>query len=337
MSESTSNRRPRTVHTLTRQSGSASRLRPAVSELLDTLAEGLEGHRLGNTVIVETAHCPCRIVAQPVWTPTPDGAVVAETVTVMTDIDPAASLPKHTEGHVNRFAALSAVVRELDTDALRLVSRVSLYEGWEQSLPLYWALLFAAACLHDEGLIAAAEALFPPEGVGVCPPKDIGGDVAARGWRVEDWEGLQAALQEREMAVSVGAHGLAASLPWRWCGLSATDAEEAAFLSFRADMPHLRLGLGLFFSLELPTVFSKSGAAELANWLNLLEWEELDAPPFLGAWCLQLCDTRLAFVGFWPNRLYRPDALFHITAWMEARTERVRGYLENLLQVTKAQ
>ncbi len=105
--------------------------------------------------------------------------------------------------------------------------------------------------------------------------------------------------------------------------------EVTSLLTFSASTVHPALGSGLFYKLELPMHFEENELVFLANKLNQVEYESVDAPPFFGAWCSELKSGRLCHVGFWPNLLYMPGTVLNLGVWMFYRNWQAVTFISN--------
>jgi len=310
----------------------AGELRPAIAEMLDGLALASGAARLEDGLVLEKPLGPTRLRVCPVEFTADDGERATETITITTELPAAEGLTERAISRFNRFAALSAIVPDGESGTPILVSRLSTYEGWDESLEFYGTLLLFALMLHDEGFLAAGIALRTAFGALASEPTNLGSNGEHATWGREEFEALAAAFERSDILAFAGEHGLKAEIPWAPGALSAAFGDSTSLLTLDTRVSHPRLGDGLFFHLELPREFSEEELPVIANWLNRIEADAVDAPPFFGAWCTGLSETRLVFVGFWPTLLYRDKSLQTLAAWLKVRSDLAHGYLEALLE-----
>jgi len=129
---------------------------------------------------------------------------------------------------------------------------------------------------------------------------------------------------------TTGPTGLTAEFAWEEGAVSAGLGHCTSLLRIHADEPHPAAGNGLFFRLDLPTIFSSDEEAQrcAAN-LNRCEADGVDTPPFFGAWCCHSGSGTLTFAGFWPNLLYKQGTVATFAFWSAARSRYARQVIGN--------
>jgi hypothetical protein len=100
-------------------------------------------------------------------------------------------------------------------------------------------------------------------------------------------------------------------------------------MRFQTDMPHPVVGNGLFFRLDLPLTLEREQLPAYSNYLNVIETTGVDTSPSFGAWCSQLDNATLSYVGFWPNRMYKAGTIANISSWCKLRSQIARQAIGN--------
>jgi hypothetical protein len=264
----------------------------------------------------------------PVHLQTPDGLEVSEVITVSTAVLEAdVSFSDIQITAVNRFAALSASVRDEKDGTLRIVSRLSAYKGDEAAWELYSPLLASTAVLQGETFAKSlGQVVGLPQEPLVIPQMD-----QPSRWRIDDFDAAIEPLKKNGIFANAGETGLTAEFPLEPGAFSAMLGDKTSLLTFQTDMPHPALGNGLFVKLELPMQFPMEELSQIANKLNWVELESIDAVPFVGAWTASLGTNTLAHVCFWPNFMYRKGLILNLCFWMGHRNRHVRAFVENFL------
>jgi hypothetical protein len=257
-----------------------------------------------------------------------DGFKIADRVTVKTEIPeqfrPAMS--QRAAAILNAFAGLSALVCDTQTGSVFIGSRLTIYKTEEQALDFFMPLLALSAFLQVRVLAQTVVKLLTGRS-GYPHPTESN---APSLWSGGDLEETCNALDGINVVSSDSANGLTAELPWDTGSTSVLSCDRTSLLRLRTDMPHPAMGSGLFFQLVLPSSNHTEGLPEMANRLNLFEFDAIDAPPFFGAWCVDFEKKMLAHVGFIPNQLYTPGLATNVAAWMMARNRMARSVLANI-------
>lgn len=280
--------------------------------------------RSGNSLVFVASSGKTRIDVRSVHATTANGDGVSDVVLIRTELpEQMASFNDHQLVVLNTMAALGALVREKDTGRLSALSRLSVYSGADDAWKLYVPLTAFAALLQGDALVSAGRLAMGEETARLDLP---GRDEPSR-WSKRDFEFAAERLSQGGMLSNADANGLTAEIPVTAGGVSAVTGDETSLLTFRADYPHLCLGSGLFYKLELPFQFEEDSLVFFANKLNQVEFGSIDAPPFFGAWCGDFESGRLAHVGFWPNLLYQPGTVLNLAVWMITRSKQARGFI----------
>ena len=264
----------------------------------------------------------------PVHLQTTDGLEVSEVVTVSTaapEADVSFSDMQITAS--NRFAALSALVRDEKNNNLRIVSRLSAYKGDDAAWELYSPLLASTAVLQGETFAKSlGQAVGLPQEPLIIPEMD-----QPNRWCIDDFDMVIEPLKKNGVFANAGETGLTAEFPLEPGAISVFFGDKTSLLTFQTDTPHPALGNGLFVKLELPMRFPIKELSRIANKLNWVELESIDAVPFIGAWTASLHTNTLAYVCFWPNFMYRKGLILNLSFWMGHRNRHARAFVENFL------
>lgn len=226
---------------------------------------------------------------------------------------------------LNTMAGLSALIREERTHHLFLANAVCCnddeIEAWNA---IYKPLIVFSSFSQVELLLATLKNVF-----GMGEPFDLPKKDEPSYWGTQEFEHAEISLQQANLMANAGRNGLTVEFPFESGGMSAVLGDKTSLLQLQADMPHPVLGNGMFFKLELPIEPDKTKQDNLCAQLNRFEFNATDAPPFFGAWCVNNNSGGLAFVGFWPNVLYRKGNALNVAVWMAGRNKMVRGFFEN--------
>jgi hypothetical protein len=309
-------------------------IRPELSDWLDSVVEALNGDniasvRTSNSLTFERRMGTTVIRVNPVDVTTIDGYRTLETVTITTDVSSTVHLPIEQVAVANRYASLSALIRDPDSGDLSLATRITNYEGFDNSLAYWTRVLDCAWITHDHGLAAAINDMFPRENQATwgglpLPARDFEDQ-----WQIEEFESAVEVLNSWGCFANASGQGLTAEFPWQDKGVSAALGHQTNLFTLTTREVHPILGRGLLCKLELWPSFDLNRLVQLIDDLNRFERDQIDGPPFLGAWCAGLRQGGLAFVGFWPNALFSPALPEYLARWMGSRSQIVRGMIEN--------
>jgi hypothetical protein len=222
------------------------------------------------------------------------------------------------------MATTGAIVRDPHDGSLMLFSSLPVFETDTVALEdLYTMLVANGARSHLAGPLAVAvsttEAEELPASVMGFPARDV-----PSLWDESEFEHAAALMRRSGIVCNVGTTGLTAEFPWEEGAGSAMFGDHTSLMTFRTDETHLVAGNGLFFRLDLPLSFEREQLAESANYLNVFETTGVDVPPFFGAWCSQLDNGTLTYVGFWPNCMYKAGTVANIASWCRIRSNIAR-------------
>jgi hypothetical protein len=271
-------------------------------------------------------------LAQQVWIDATPAGGEACRVHVATDLlagVPASGPVSERLSALNRFALLSALVRDPDSGAVVLHAAASVDEGnrsWVEPL------------LQSAVTLQAAQAEASVEGWA----EQLGGQVAESshpesGVRKEPAERLQVM---GSVFGRVGAGGspfteadmdaLLALVPPPWdraerAGIGIHARLPGATLMVSAETRHPQVGAGVHLRIAVKT---KEGmdTADASARLNLAEARESSEGCFLGAWCGG-SDDEVAFVTFLPAVMYEPGLMGQLCAHAAERVRWAQGAL----------
>ena len=94
---------------------------------------------------------------------------------------------------------------------------------------------------------------------------------------------------------------------------------DTALIHVETNVPHPIAGVGYLATIALPVDLPRSVAPQVCHQLNVLEAQQLDFVPRLGAWGLRGVGEQLVYSQFWPNS--QPFGEVHRTLmwWMILR------------------
>lgn len=216
---------------------------------------------------------------------------------------------------VNRFAALSGLVRSRRDNALEFVAKVGVFEGDEASAERIYAPLMARSvfaadwivrCLR-EGRHWVDPSRSPFSSAGEPSP------LMERDLRsAQEW-----ILEPRGWFGSRDSWGLTAEYPW--------DADGGTCLFWIREDSHPFLGNGVLATLEVPIPLNGAEPTALMADLNAWEVESPELPPYFGGWTPGYESP--AFAIFIPNELCVTGIAQHLSAWAVVRTVRLRRWM----------
>ncbi len=269
------------------------------------------------------------ITASEVGLVTVDGLRISERIDIRTQLpDVFAEMTPERLALANTMATTGAIIIDSDEGAV-IVSSLPVFEDDTVALEdLYTLMVANGAKAHLYGSLAAAQHYM---GASTTEPSQM----AAPGWDQPSYWGEQEfvsaenILRQAEIYCNAGESTLTAEFPWDEGATSAVAGDCTSLMRFQADMPHPVAGSGLFFRLDLPLTLGREDLAEFANYLNLLEANGIDTPPFFGAWCSELDNGTLTYIGFWPNCMYKSGTVANIAFWCKARSQIARQAIGN--------
>lgn len=226
---------------------------------------------------------------------------------------------------VNTVASLGAMLRDSSSGNLVVASRLSAYAGDDAAWSLYVPLVAFAGILQADTLLRSSAQMLGAQ----VDKFDFPDGAGSSRWTATDFESTVTQLEKRKLLANGGAGGLTVEFPWERGAVSALAGHKTSLLTCQADEPHPMLGSGLFYKLELPVQFDQKSVAKIAGALNREELALVDGVPFFGAWCSQISTGRVAFVGFWPNFMYRQGTVSNIAVWMAHRSNWARRVIES--------
>jgi len=257
------------------------------------------------------------------------GLTISERIDIRTPLPEFADMSLEQIATANMMATTGAIVLDPATNAAVLASSLTVFEVDTEALEdLYTPLVANAALAQLFGPLAVVDKImgsseFAPDRLGI-PRWD-----EPSYWSEEEFDYAANIMRQAGIYCNAGASGLAAEFPWEEGACSAMVGDCTSLLQFSSDNPHPVAGNGLFFRLDLPVTLECGQLAEMANVLNVVEMNGVDTPPFFGAWCSQLDNGTLTFVGFWPNCLYRAGTVANIASWCRLRSRIARQVIGN--------
>ena len=270
------------------------------------------------------------ITASAVNLTTVDGLRISERIDIRTALPEAFSEFTPIQIAVaNTMATTGAIVRDPDDGSVGLISSLPVFEEDTSALEdLYTLVVTNGALVQIAGPIAAAKFA---SGAGDDDATDMGYPDCDKPsfWTEDEFKSAEKLLRQRGVYCNAGQSSLTAEFPWEEGASSALLGESTSLMRFQSDMPHPVAGSGLFFRLDLPITLEREELADFANYLNLYEVKSIDTPPFFGAWCSQLDNGTLTYVGFWPNFMFQKGTVANIAFWCGARSWIARQAIGN--------
>lgn len=233
---------------------------------------------------------------------------------------------------LNAFAVFSAIIKDEDSGTFFAGSRLTTYKNDEKDIiNLYAVLAGFSALLQVDSFHNSISCSLPEQdrqqhrNYKTLPKANLPSQ-----WGEDDFEYVQSMLEMRGIFANADQKGLTAEFPWGSEGFSAIKDDKTSLFTLQSDMPHPILGNGLFLKLELPLSFDETKVAKISNRLNIAEMNAIDSVPFFGAWCGQINNSRLAFVGFYPNLMYKHGIALNIATWMLCRSQIAKEMLNRV-------
>jgi hypothetical protein len=261
---------------------------------------------------------------------TVDGQRISERIDIRTSLPEVFSqLTLNQMALANTMATTGAIVRDSDEGTVSLVSRLPIFEDDVAALEdLYTMVVANGALAQFAGPIAAAQFA---SGAHDDDPTDFGFPAwdSPSYWTEEEFVYAESMLRQAGIYCNAGQSGLTAEFPWEEGASSAMLGDSTSLMRFQSDMPHPVAGSGLFIRLDLPVTLEREELADCANYLNLYESKGVDTPPFFGAWCSQLNNGTLTYIGFWPNFMFQKRTVVNIAFWCRARSWIARQAIGN--------
>ena len=261
---------------------------------------------------------------------TVDGLRISERIDVHTQLPEVfAEMTAEKIALANTMATTGAIVIDLDEGAA-LVSSLPVFEDDTEALEdLYRLMVANGALVHLYGPLAAARHYLDASDT---EPVEIGIPAWDQPsyWGAEEFVYAENVLRQAGCYCNAGVSSLTAEFPWEKGACSAILGDSTSLMRFDTQIPHPVAGNGLFFRLDLPLTFDREQLAKYANFLNVFEVNGTDTPPFFGAWCSQLDNGTLTYIGFWPNCMYKRGTVANIAFWCRSRSRIARQALGNL-------
>jgi hypothetical protein len=262
-----------------------------------------------------------------------DGLEVSEIIRITSAIDmPPVPWNEGMECKLNMTASNGAVINGND-GKIRIVSRLSLYEGENgDAIKAYMGVTFFAALIHTyafhNALVDAWRSPVPK----AQPLPDCSADGV---WKPMQFIRATSLLNKSGIFANGDERGLTAEFPWDLGEISVGtgtlvpgERRRTSLLQIHCE-EHPSLGKGLFCRLDLPLNLSDDDAFSLAIRLNRMESTVADWPPLLGAWTSRPNSGRPTFVSFWPNIFARVIGVEMIAIWMQARAGGAAWWIDN--------
>ncbi len=217
------------------------------------------------------------IVVTPVDVDTIDRDKVANIVSIVTEF-PEIPFPCEDPDLAvfNVGAGFSAAIRDDETGHIKLVCRLSCFEGDDDAWGLYVPMVAFAAMSQSHTFVKfLAQQLIKSDAE---PESVFARAVEPSRWGAEDFELTQEQLDQFGVYANGGEGGLTAEFPWDAGAVSSMDwlvsggeRKRTSLLTLTTAERYPCLGNGLFCKLVLPISYSFEEAAEVVHCLNQLE------------------------------------------------------------------
>ncbi len=268
---------------------------------------GFECEKTPNGLFVDSGHEGTLVTAEQMDKEVSNGARLKEVIRVTTRVDPLENFYPRELLKLNALAALGAALHDDKDGSLNIVTRLSVYEDSEANREVSVHLLASAAIFNVYSFFGEELDL------------EFSGSESI--WSKPDFSAAAAILKEAGFVASDSSKGMSVEIPVDSEKLPNVPTPHVSLLTFDIREAHPNLGAGLYYKLELPIHFSEGELIELAIRMNEAEFSTVDAPPMIGAWTGILERNSLAYMGFWPNSMYWPGVVSHISEWMIRRNE----------------
>ena len=223
---------------------------------------------------------------------------------------------------MNNFSALSSFVSFGDVQQTKCISRFYEYEGENIHQRFLIPSLVTAAITNERIFHQVSKKVISKE-------EFIKGsdyeEVESRWITNSEFEETQSFLKDK-FVCTASKNGMTVEFPWEEGATSAAMGHKTSLLEIITENKHPHFGSGLFCKLSLPV--QPTDKSVIVNKLNLNEFSDPDAPPFIGSWCAGFKGMQIEFVCFFPNNVYFKGIVKNIIMWMFARAMIAKGFLE---------
>ena len=223
---------------------------------------------------------------------------------------------------MNNFSALSSFVLFKDEQKIKYINRFYEYEG-ENIHKHFLIPSLITATISNERIINQISMKIVLKDNFV---KSIDYEEGASRWLINsEFEETHSFLKNRFFC-NASKNGLTVEFPWEEGAVSAAMGHETSLLQMLAEEKHPYFGSGLFYKLSLPV--QPKNKPEIVNKLNLNEFSNPDAPPFIGSWCAGFGGNQTEFVCFFPNNIYFKGIVKNFVTCMFQRSRMAKSFLE---------
>jgi hypothetical protein len=250
---------------------------------------------------------------------TVDGFEIKRCYTVVTLLPVNTSLKRI--AFLNNFSALSSLILFEDEKKIKWISRFYEYGGDNVHQKFLIPSLITTAMNNESALLEVTKQ-FSPKAESTKEPNYE--EVESRWLTSSEFEETQSFFKD-SFSCSALKSGMFVEFP---LDDDASSGDKASSLEFQTHHKHPFYGSGLFCKLSLPV--KSTDTSIIINKLNLNEFSNPDAPPFIGSWCSGFKDELqiINFVCFFPNNVYFKGMVKNIITWMFARATIAKGFLE---------
>ena len=282
--------------------------RSMLEEIAECVAKsGFEHEMRPECLFVDSGDKGTIVTSETVDKETDEGGKIEEIIRVVAELTPSEQFYPRELLRLNSLCALGTVLGEEESKNLKIVSRLTVYEGSEDARALYVHMAAFASLLNVISF--------------------FGGGIASRIsgsdsiWSETEFEEAAEILNETGLVAFGSPTGMSLEIPLSSDVWPTVPMPRTSLLQFDTREIHPNLGAGLFYKLELPMDFSELQLIDQSRILNDLEFASFDGPPLIGGWAGMRGRGSLAYIGFWPNNMYWPGIVVNLSVWMIERNK----------------
>jgi len=251
---------------------------------------------------------------------TSDGSIIKRSYAVITLVP--TNFDLKTIAVMNNFSSLSSLISYKSKTETRFMSRFYEYENENIHQRFLIPSLITAAITNERILHQISKKVISKEEFVKGSDYE---EIESRWLTNSEFEETQNLLKNTFFC-NASKEGMTVEFPWEEGAVSAAMKHKTSLLEIITENKHPHFGSGLFCKLSLP-VQPKDKSA-FVNILNLYDFGNPDAPPFIGSWCGGFGGHQVEFVCFFPNNIYFKGIVKNIIMWMSARSEMIKIFLE---------
>lgn len=294
--------------------------RSMLEEIAESVDEtGFEYEVRTEGLFVDSGGDGTLVTSEAVDEETDDGRKVEEIIRVVAELTPSKEFYPRELLKLNSLCAMGAVLDEEGSKNLKVVSKLTVYEGFEETRALHVHMATFAALFNIISFFGGGIAAGIPS--------------SESAWSETEFKAAAEILRGAGFAAFESPTGMGVEIPIAPEMLPGDFMPGSSLLQFDTREIHPNLGAGLFYKLVLPMKFSEQQLIDISRALNLWEFSAIDVPPMMGAWNGVLQHNSLTHVGFWPNNMYWPGIVSNLSVWMAHRNELAYEIIDSLMSV----